>query len=203
MDVYLVFVLIASALILSPGPGVIHTLSNSIRYGAAGSISGILGIASGTAVVAVVAATGIGFILTTSAAAFAIMKYVGAAYLIYLGVKRWRAPTIKIGEARADVHGVAAKFIEGSLIQILNPKVVLFFMSIFPQFINPASDFNRQFVVLVSTYSLLVVVIHLLYAVVAETARNWFASPVRGRIANRISGATFVGFGIGMAATSR
>lgn len=203
MDAYLVFVLIASALILSPGPGVVHTLSNSIRYGARGSISGILGIAGGTSVVAAVAATSLGLILTMSSLPFAVMKFVGAIYLIYLGIRRWRAPAIRIDDVATDMRGFWARFMEGALIQILNPKVILFFMAIFPQFIDHSSSYLSQFVILVSTYSLLVVLIHMLYAVMAEAARNRFASPAIGRMVCRASGATFVGFGISVATASR
>lgn len=203
MNAYLLFVLIASALILSPGPGVVHTLSNSIRHGVAGCIAGIFGIASGTFVVAAVAATSLGLILATSALAFSVMKYIGAMYLIYLGIKLWRAPAIEFDERLIGMRGSRTRFIEGALIQILNPKVILFFMSIFPQFIDHSSGFIRQFAILVSTYSLLVIAIHMLYAVVAEAARSWFASAGRERIVSRASGATFIGFGIGMATASR
>ena len=200
MDAYFFFALVASALILSPGPGVVHTLSNSIRYGIGASVGGIFGIASGTFVVAVVAATGLGLILATSTLAFTIIKYSGAVYLIYLGVRQWRAPGLRFDTRVPASRGAGTRFIEGALIQILNPKVIFFFMSIFPQFTEQSADYVRQFAILVSIYCLLVVTIHLLYAAVAEATRSWLASPGRGRAVNRAGGVTLVCFGIATAA---
>ena len=94
METYLLFVIIAAITVLSPGPGVILTLSNAIRFGFSGAVGGILGIAVGTLIVAIISATGVGVILATSVMIFTIMKYIGAAYLIYLGIKLWRSPPL-------------------------------------------------------------------------------------------------------------
>ena len=99
MENYLLFTLIATVTILSPGPGVLLTLTNSIRYGFFGAIGGIVGIAFGTFIVAGLSATSVGVILATSAMAFTVMKFIGAAYLIYLGVKLWQSP--KTSQLRA------------------------------------------------------------------------------------------------------
>lgn len=85
MGSYLLFVVIAIATVLSPGPGVMLTLTNAIRFGVSGAFGGILGIAFGTFIVAGISATSLGIVLATSATAFSIMKFIGAAYLIYLG----------------------------------------------------------------------------------------------------------------------
>jgi len=203
MDGYLLFIFIATATILSPGPGVLLTLTNAIRYGVSGAIGGILGIAFGTFIVAGISATSVGVILATSAMAFNIMKFIGAAYLVYLGVKMWRAPISKLDLSGAGKKGLKNQFIEGLTIQITNPKAVFFFMSIFPQFIDYDSDYVGQFALLVVTYSSLNLVIHFLYAQLARTARRWLSSEKGRRIMNRAGGGTFVLFGIGLASANR
>jgi len=160
MDGYLLFSVIAIATILSPGPGVLLTLSNSIRYGTRGAIGGIFGIAFGTFIVAGVSATSVGVILATSVIAFTIMKYTGAIYLIYLGVKLWNLETPKMNAENKTTKNIKIQFLEGITLQVTNPKAVFFFMSIFPQFINYSSEFIGQFALLVITYSSLVLIIH-------------------------------------------
>jgi threonine/homoserine/homoserine lactone efflux protein len=207
MENYLLFVLIAIITVLSPGPGVILTLTNAIRYGVSGTAGGILGIAFGTFIVAAISATSLGLILATSAIAFSVMKYIGAAYLIYLGVKLWRSPAVKMDvtktSTKASPKNIKRRFIEGLSLQLTNPKAVFFFMSIFPQFIDYSTAYTQQFVLLVVTYSLLVVVIHLLYAYLARSARTWLSSDKGGRIVNRLGGGTFMCFGVGLASASR
>lgn len=204
MDSYVIFLIIAIVTVLSPWPGVLLTLTNALRYGVSGAIGGIFGIAFGTFIVAGVSATSLGIILATSTVAFSIMKYIGAAYLIYLGIKLWRAPSWKAAsEQSATPKNRKLQFFEGITLQLTNPKAVFFFMSVFPQFVDYSSDYTDKFVLLVVTYSSLVVVIHFLYAYLAKSARNWLSSEAGGRLVNRLGGGTFVGFGIGLAAASK
>jgi len=203
MDSYALFLIIAIATVLSPGPGVILTLTNSIRYGMSGAIGGILGISCGTFVVAGVSATSLGLLLATSALAFSIMKFVGAAYLVYLGIKLWRSPVKRIEGNSFAIRSKKRQFIEGLTIQLTNPKAVFFFMSVFPQFVDFTSNYVGQFTLLVVTYSSLVVIIHLLYAYLAKSARSWLSSEKGGRMVNRIGGGTFIGFGVALASASK
>lgn len=92
LRLYLLFLLMATATVLSPAPGVVMTLTNSLRYEMQGTFSGILGISFGAMIVTGVSATSVGFLLAASAPAFTILKLVGAAYLIYLGIRLWHAP---------------------------------------------------------------------------------------------------------------
>ncbi|OZG72155.1 lysine transporter LysE [Hahella sp. CCB-MM4] len=207
MESYVIFVIIATITVLSPGPGVLLTLTNAIRYGAGGAIGGILGIAFGTFIVAGVSATSLGVLLAASSVAFTIMKFIGAAYLIYLGIKLWRSPAVKIDQDGFTSTGKPRKkrrqFLEGLTLQLTNPKAVFFFMSIFPQFVDYSSNYSNQFLLLVVTYSALVVMIHMLYAHLAKMARGWLSSDRGGKIVNRIGGGTFMCFGIGLASATR
>jgi threonine/homoserine/homoserine lactone efflux protein len=204
MENYLLFTLIATVTILSPGPGVLLTLTNSIRYGFFGAIGGIVGIAFGTFIVAGLSATSVGVILATSAMAFTVMKYIGAAYLIYLGIKLWRSPVTKLDTSSRTAGNIKVQFLEGLTIQLTNPKAVFFFMSIFPQFVDfSSSQYVSQFFILVVTYSSLNLLIHFLYAYLARSARNWLSTEKGGRMVNRAGGGIFVLFGIGLASTSK
>ena len=204
MDNYLLFTLIATITILSPGPGVLLTLTNSIRFGFTGAVGGIVGIAVGTFVVAGISATSVGVILSTSALAFTLMKYIGAAYLIYLGIKLWRSPLAQMDASKKSVANIQLQFLEGLTLQLTNPKAIFFFMSIFPQFVDfSASGYASQFLILVVTYSSLNLLVHFLYVFVAKSARTWLSTPKGGRIVNRAGGGVFVLFGLGLASASK
>ena len=203
MQLYSLFLLMAIVTVLSPGPGVVMTLTNALRYGLRGTLGGILGIAFGALVVAAISATSLGVVLATSALAFTILKFVGAAYLVYLGIRLWRAPPFKFAEQSAHEANFGKRFLEGLSLQLTNPKAIFFFLSVFPQFIDPQQDYALQFTILVLTYSALVVVIHSSYAFFAKRARAWLTSERGGRHVNRLAAATFVFFGAALVTAER
>jgi homoserine/homoserine lactone efflux protein len=199
LSLYLLFLAVAAITVLSPGPGVVMTLSNALRYGLRGTFGGILGIAFGALVVAAISATSLGILLATSAVAFTIIKFIGAAYLLYLGFRLWRSPGFQFTEGETRPASLGRRFLEGLSLQLTNPKAIFFFLSVFPQFIDLERAYAPQFVLLVLTYSMLVVAIHCLYAAFAHAARKWLTSPRGGRILSRAAGATFMGFGAALA----
>ncbi|MDC8760025.1 LysE family translocator [Janthinobacterium fluminis] len=203
MKLYPLFVLMATATVFSPGPGVVMTLTNALRYGLRGSIGGILGIACGALLVALISATSLGVVLATSALAFTALKFAGAAYLVYLGIRLWRAPAFQFAEQLAQPAGFGRRFAEGISLQLTNPKAIFFFLSVFPQFIDASAHYAAQFSALVLTYAALVVLIHCLYALFAQRARGWLVSERGGRLFNRAGGATFVCFGALLATARR
>jgi threonine/homoserine/homoserine lactone efflux protein len=179
------------------------TINNSIQRGLFKSLSGIFGIALAILLVAVISATSLGIILASSIMAFTVVKIIGAVYLIYLGIKMWR--TKEASGARSSLREVSFLkcFIEGFLVSISNPKGIIFFMSIFPQFIDLSQEYNSQFILLAVTFSVLVIVIHTAYALFSSFARSKLSSS-RGSVAlNKVSGVVFVSFGIGLASSSR
>ncbi|WP_340677390.1 LysE family translocator [Paraglaciecola sp.] len=203
MDNYLVYVGVAIATILLPGPAVMLTINNSIQRGLFRSLAGVLGIAIAILLVAVISATSLGIILAGSVIAFTVVKIIGAAYLIYLGIKMWR--TKEASGARSNLQEISffKCFIEGFLVSISNPKAVIFFMSIFPQFIDLSQEYRPQFILLAVTFSVLVIVIHTAYALFSSFAKSKLSSSKGNGVLNKVSGGIFVGFGIGLAASSR
>lgn len=203
MDSYVLFSVVAAVTVMSPGPGVVLTLTNAIRHGASGALPGILGIAAGTFIVAAVSASSLGILLATSVAAFNIIKLIGAAYLVYLGLKLWFAPASDLTRSEASPQRPGVQFVEGLALQLTNPKAVLFFVAVFPQFIDLRSTYLFQFALLVTTYSALVITIRLLYARFAGFARGWMGSKKGSRIVSRLGGSAFIVFGAGLASTSK
>lgn len=213
MDQYILYVFVVAIMVASPGPGVILTLSNAIRYGVKSALSGVLGIALGILIIAIISASSLGVLLATSAVAFIVLKYIGAAYLIYLGIKLWRSPTINLEEG-VDSKGVAVniafkeslyglRFKEGFLVSLLNPKPIFFFMSLFPQFINHQQSYLLQFTLLTLTFCGLIIIVHSLYALVANAIKGWLSSPKGSKTVNRVGGGVFVFFGLGLATSQR
>lgn len=212
MDQYLLYLLIVTITIASPGPGVILTLSNAIRYGTKPALAGVLGISLGILIIAVISATSVGVLLSTSAIAFTVLKYIGATYLIYLGVKLWGSPALKLegatennaeSAASPQTQGYIFRFKEGLLVSALNPKPIFFFMSLFPQFINHQQSYLLQFTYLTLTFCTMIVVIHSIYILGANSIKGWLLSPKGSKTVNRVGGSIFVLFGFGLAASQR
>lgn len=201
MKLYWLFLLVAAATVCSPGPGVVMTLSNALRYDRLSTLGGILGIATGTLLIAGVSATSLGVLLAASARAFTVLKLLGAGYLIYLGIRLWRAPALELTTGKAPGGGFARCFRVAFSMQLTNPKAVFFFLSVLPQFMAPTLSYSLQFMALVMTYATLVVVIHCGYALCARRAQRWLVSDRGGRLVNRIAAGMFMAFG-GLLATA-
>ena len=196
MHLPLLFITMATLTILSPGPGVLRALTNALNYGVRPAMVGILGTASGTFCIATLSATSLGALLAASNSAFTVIKYIGAAYLIYLGIKLWLAPAIELDNTEKPPRSPKSLFIESFFMQFSNPKAIVFFLSIFPQFIDPTNNYAPQFIVLVCTFCALLFCIHASYALFAQRAKHWFSRGQGGRWMSRIGGTTFIGFGL-------
>ncbi len=208
MEQYLLYLIIVVITVASPGPGVILTLSNAIRYGVKPALSAVVGIASGILIIAIISASSLGVLLATSALAFTVLKYVGAAYLIYLGVKLWRSPVMDFSGCSAKTNSAkemhyGLRFKEGFLVTLLNPKPIFFFMSLFPQFINHQQSYLLQFTYLTVTFCAVIVVVHTTYALAANSIKGWLSSPRGSKMVNRVGGSVFVLFGFGLASSQR
>lgn len=197
------FIGVSIATILLPGPAVILTLNNAIQRGLKKTIVGILGISTAILCIAVLSATSIGVLLASSVLAFTVVKIIGAIYLIYLGIKMFRSKTSMQSSGALTESSFKKCFLEGFGVSISNPKAVVFFMSIFPQFINLGQAYTSQFILLACTFAGLVLVIHSTYALFASIAKNKLASGESNNLLGKISGTIFVFFGLGLAVTSR
>lgn len=196
------YILIASLTIASPGPGVLLTLTNTLNYNLRNAMVGIIGVAVGMGIISIIAATSVGVIITTSQLTLLIVKGVGAAYLIYLGVKLFRSAPRALNQHLASseemMPSASRRFRQGLLVSLFNPKPIVFFMALFPQFIHPQQPFIPQFSVLSITFCLLVVMIHSLYGFFAHTVKTKMSSGKAFVKLNKTGGIVFMCFAVGL-----
>lgn len=186
-----VFLTASFVLLVTPGPAVIFIVGTSLREGRAGGMISALGIAAGGLVHVVAAVIGLSALLATSTAAYQLVKALGAAYLIYLGIRAWleARPRQSSGDIPAR-QPFGRTFRQGFVVNALNPKPALFFMAFLPQFADPAAgSVHLQFLVLALMFEGLGILTDTIYALTAGTLRNWLlrdsgtASAAGGRIA--------------------
>jgi threonine/homoserine/homoserine lactone efflux protein len=204
-----VFAGAALALIVIPGPAVLYILAQSVEHGRRAGAVSALGIGTGGLVHIVAAAVGISSLIVSSAVAFSIVKYAGAAYLIYLGVRR----LLDRGSSAGDGQDAGPRdarlsrlFARGALINVLNPKTALFFLAFLPQFVDPGRGaVLGQVLVLGATFVLLALLSDTLYALAAGALAERIRRRRGGfRAAGRYASATvYVGLGTATALASR
>jgi threonine/homoserine/homoserine lactone efflux protein len=193
------------AIILAPGPAQALVLARSVNEGAkAGILTGI-GLNIGTIVHAIAAALGLSAILATSATAFTIVKFLGAGYLVYLGVRALRSETPLDSQAQITSANSRQAFRKAVITGILNPKVAIFFLAFLPQFVNPALGFVfLQFLILGLILALLDICYESVLASIAGRLSNWFMqSPRFASWRRRATGAVLIGLGVRLALTER
>lgn len=192
------FVAVALLVTLTPGPGVIMALSNSVAYGPRRAMLGSVGNALGLLMISTATSAGLGVLLQTSASAFLLLKVFGASYLIYLGVKQWQSRTSAFDRldqpARRAITNNRLVF-NGTLVALTNPKAILFFAAFLPQFIHSGSDSHIQLGVLVLTFAACSMLSHAFYVTLAQVLRRKLAAPNHARLLNRLFGASFVTLG--------
>lgn len=125
---------------LTPGPDTMYILARTISQGRLAGLFSVLGVSAGILAHTLFAAIGLSAILATSALAFTVVKSIGAAYLIYLGIQAWRSNHTRAGSSGVAAQGRTKLFYQGFLTNLLNPKIALFFLAFLPQFVAPGSD---------------------------------------------------------------
>jgi len=192
------FVIAALVLLLTPGPAVLYIVTRSIDQGRRAGLVSVLGVHVGTLAHILAAAAGISALLAASATAFGVVKYLGAAYLVHIGVRRLldrrSLTTVVPGQPRR----LRRAFLDGVVVNVLNPKTALFFLAFLPQFVTvPRGHVGEQIVWLGVVFVLLGAVTDSLYALTAGTAAQW----LRGRptfLASEpwLSGGLYIGHGV-------
>lgn len=196
-----IFAVAALALLVIPGPAVIYITTRSIDQGRAAGIASVLGIATGTLVHTAAAAVGLSALLASSAVAFGVVKYVGAAYLVFLGVRRILMAEPVGQDLVVPPRSLRRIYGQGVLVNVLNPKTALFVFAFLPQFVDPARGaVASQVSFLGVAFVLLGVCSDGLWAVTAGTASEWLRGNVRFLRAQRyVSGGTLIGLGVATA----
>ncbi|KQE23391.1 LysE family translocator, partial [Acinetobacter pittii] len=156
MSGLLVFITIAFLTLLSPGPGVLFTVTNSINYGVKTALFGISGLIIGMFVIAVISASGVGLIITSNPTIFTVLKFIGAFYLMYLGYKNFTkklaTQELMTDQQKDKAVSKSKLFYQGLFASLLNPKTIVFFIALFPQFIDIKKEILNQFLILSLTF---------------------------------------------------
>ncbi len=199
---WLGFLLAAVLIAITPGPGAVLSMSIGMRYGYRSALLAILGLQAALLLQLIVVALGLGALLAASETAFGLLKLAGAAYLIWLGVTKWRAPVDAVVVKSGDLP-TRGLFVQGLLVNLTNPKAIVFIGALVPQFIDPAQPVAAQYAVIAATLCATDIVVMSGYAVLALQMGRWLGEARHIRWQNRIFGAVFVTAGSMLAVSSR
>ncbi|WP_226368228.1 LysE family translocator [Pseudonocardia sp. ICBG162] len=203
----LAFAAAAAVVIVIPGPSVVFTVGRALAAGRSAALATVVGNAVGVFLQVVAVAVGLGHLVAQSAAAFTVLKLVGAAYLVYLGIAAFRhrhdvvrAMQRSAGDARRV--GPARRVVDGLVVGVLNPKSVVFFVAFLPQFVDARGPVVTQILLLGAFFVAIGLVLDSVWALAAGSARAWFASsPRRIAAVGGAGGLAMIGLGVGVAVT--
>ena len=204
MTPFIAFLLAATVLAITPGPGIAYVVARTVAGGRSEGIASCVGTAFGGMVHVLAAALGLTALLAQSAVAFSVVKYLGAAYLIYMGVRLLLSKSVATATPDVRASGVARALRDGALVEAMNVKTAIFFLAFLPQFVVASEPVMPQ-IVLMGTVC---VVLNTLVDVVAVFAASWLlksstARAAREKMLTRLSGVTMIGLGVYLAAAKR
>ena len=185
----------------TPGPNMLHVMTQSIHHGPRRAMMTMAGLMSAVLLCLIASALGLGALLKASPRLFDMLRYAGVAYLIWLGVKAWRAPVGDAGEVgatraqSAGAKSAGALYGTGLLTGLSNPKLIIFAAALFPQFIDTARPFSVQLAILVASFVVIESFWYSVYALGGMKLKRWLAPVNRQRLFNRGTGVMFIGFG--------
>ena len=196
LDHWLAFVAASAIMLAIPGPTVLLVVSYALGYGRRAALAVVAGVGLGGFTAMTASMLGLGAILAASSTLFTALRWIGGAYLVYLGVKLWRAPA-RIDEPGSDAPRAspARMFAHAFAVTALNPKGIIFFVVFVPQFLVPAEPFWRQAVILEATFITLDMLNVTLFALLASSARRRMREPRVQRAVNRTGGSLLIGAG--------
>lgn len=202
-SLWLAFLAAALVIAVSPGPGAVLSMFTGLRYGFGAALRSIAGLELALLLQLGVVALGLGAVLATSELAFTAVKFAGAAYLVWIGVHKWRAAPEPLGEGEVRAHSRRQLYAQGLLVNLTNPKAIVFIAALVPQFVVPEQPQWPQFAVIGATMVGVDVVVMSCYALLATRFRPLLRNPRLLRLQNRVFGGLFVGAGAILAASSR
>jgi len=196
---WLAFVVASSILLAIPGPTILLVISYALGHGRKVAGATVAGVALGDFTAMTASMLGLGALLATSAAIFTVLKWVGAAYLIWLGIKLWRTPIA--AEATDGTMAVPAEqplriFLHTYVVTALNPKSIVFFVAFLPQFLDLSRPLFNQMLIFETTFLVLAAANATAYALMASAARKTIRKPKVQAIVNRTGGSLLIGAGL-------
>ncbi len=205
LTLWSLFVVASLVLLLTPGPAVLYIVARSVQQGRAAGLVSVLGIHLGTIVHIVAASVGLSALLVSSALAFEIVKYLGAAYLIWMGVRTLMARDPDPASPGVAAAPLARVFRDGFVVNLFNPKTAIFFLSFLPQFVDPARGaVHAQILVLGLTFMALGMLSDGMFALAAGAAGDFLRTSRRFlRLQRWFAGCAFIGLGVTAALATR
>lgn len=191
---WLLYTAAAVGLSLTPGPNGLLALTHGALYGARRTVFTILGGSVGFATVIALSMFGIGALLAANVGLLVLLKWVGGAYLVWLGIQVWRSPALAQSRTEAKLTSGRSLFQAGLFSAISNPKGILFFVAFLPQFIDPAQSLVVQFLIMAATFVVIEFFYELIVASLADRIQPWLKKV--GKTFNRVFGGVFIGIGI-------
>ncbi|MCE7636663.1 homoserine/homoserine lactone efflux protein [Vibrio fluvialis] len=197
MDTHVWLAYVATAIVfsLAPGSGTVNSISNGLSYGTRKSLASIAGLQIGLAIHIMLVGAGIGALVAQSALAFTIIKWVGAVYLVWLGIQKWRDRSSLVADAATQTLSAGTLLRKAVLINLTNPKSIVFLVALFPQFLDPARDQMTQLLVLGITTVTIDSFVMLGYTSLASQMGRFIRSDRIMRKINRVFGSMFMGCG--------
>lgn len=194
LSTWLVYVAAVLVLTMTPGPSVLMCISTSVQHGPRRAMTAALGSTTAIACLMLLSMLGLGTVLAASEVLFSALKWLGAAYLAYLGVTLLLSKTSNLAVPNSALAKVGARefFVRGLWVGASNPKALLFFGALFPQFIDPTAPQWSQFVILGATFIFFELFWLTLYAFTAARACQWLQKPRRAVFFNRLTGVVFL-----------
>lgn len=204
-QIWLFFVATEAVLSMTPGPAVLYVLSQAIGRGSGKSVWASWGILSANAMYFALSATSLGAVIVASYKLFFLIKWAGAAYLVYLGLASFfgKSSVLTLPESNGSARGGPRILRDGFFLQAANPKAILFFTAILPQFINPRHSVAVQILILGVSSILVEFIILFTYGQLAGHALSAARNPRFEKITNRVAGSLLIGAGIGLARLRR
>lgn len=203
LELYLAFVLASAVLILVPGPNVTLLVATSLAYGARRALATLAGTSAAIALQLLITALGMTSLMALLASGFEWLRWAGVAYLIWLGIRQWRAAPVALEDVDPQAVPARTLFWHGFLVSATNPKTWLFYAAFFPQFVAPASPAGPQLALLCATFLMLATLLDGSYALLAGRLRTFFRGQRRARLRNRVTGSLLIGAGLGLALARR
>ncbi|MGH8318866.1 MAG: LysE family translocator [Steroidobacteraceae bacterium] len=199
LHLFLAYCLAVAILVLMPGPVVTLVVANSLSHGSRSGLATVAGASIGNAILLGATAVGLVAFFALLSEIFEVVRWAGAIYLIWLGIKAWRAHGAKgfaiVPTAKQSSRAV---FLQGFLIAITNPKALVFYIAFLPQFVDSHLPAGPQLLVMIGTMVVMALLSDSAYAVLAGRARGWFTAPGRRRLQSRITGTLLIGVGCGL-----
>ncbi|MNN03910.1 Homoserine/homoserine lactone efflux protein [compost metagenome] len=197
LDTWLIYLLASIGLSLTPGPNSLLALTHGALYGSRRTLFTIVGGVFGFSALIALAMFGLSALLQTSASVLGVLKWVGGAYLVWLGIQLWRSPALHLEVTERTLRLTnASLFRQGLLSAMANPKVLLFYGAFLPQFLDPQRGLPMQFVVMAATFASVEFLVEYLLARLAFRIRPWLAKGGKGF--NRCCGSLFAVIGVAL-----